>query len=139
MHHKIISVRLVDMDIICDNNLNYINLFRFVVKYMAFREQLFGCVSDMFSCLVIWTLPFGNCVMHASATNTVTNKGFGTACAWTLLCCFGMAVNRQDMKRALMIPDNYFADCCNYFWCTACAAAQDYREAENRYLDQFNR
>ena len=105
---------------------------------MSFREELCGCISDMFSCLVIWTLPFGECVMHASATNSITNKGFGTACAWTLLCCFGMAANRQDIKRQLLMPESYCEDCCIYCWCMPCAAAQDYRESENRYLNQFN-
>ncbi|OMJ68958.1 hypothetical protein SteCoe_33458 [Stentor coeruleus] len=101
---------------------------------MSFQEQLCGCLSDMFSCLIVWYVPFGSCVMHAMATNQITNSGFMESYLISLACCFGMAYNRQKIKKVLMIQGNYFEDCLMYFCCMACATAQDYREAETRYL-----
>ena len=102
---------------------------------MSYSEQLCGCINDMYSCLIglhLW-IP-GQCVLHSIATNQITNKGFGKSCLYSLTCCFGMATNRQEIKRKLHINEAYWEDCCIYLWCMGCAATQDFREAENIYL-----
>ena len=101
---------------------------------MSFAEQLFGCFSDVFSLIVVLNLPFGACVIHSMATNQVTNKGFLRACVYSLACCFGMSANRQEIKKKMNLKETFCEDCLIYLFCTPCAAAQDFREAENRYL-----
>lgn len=102
---------------------------------MSFQEQLCGCFSDIFSCLIVWYVPLGPCIMHSLATNQIANSGFMESYICScLFCCLGMAYNRQKIRKNLMIQGNYFEDCLIYCCCMSCATAQDYREAETRYL-----
>ena len=101
---------------------------------MAFKEQLFGCTNDMFSCLGTFIVKCGPCFVNALATHQITNQGFAKSFFITWLCCFGMSQNRQDIKRKLQIRETYWQDCLIYFFCMSCATAQDYREVENRFL-----
>jgi Cys-rich protein (TIGR01571 family) len=101
---------------------------------MSYSEQLCGCVNDVFSCLICADVPCGTCIVQALATNQATNIGFLRPFVFSLFCCFGMSHNRQQIKRKYNIPETYWEDCLIFLCCAGCAAAQDYRETENRYL-----
>lgn len=101
---------------------------------MSYGEQLCGCFTDMYSCLISAFIPFGACILHSMAVSQLTNRTFLTSCVYSLGCCFGMSANRQKIKKTLRIDEKYWMDCFLYFLCGGCAASQDFREAENRYL-----
>ena len=45
-----------------------------------------------------------------------------------LLCCFGCAANRKELREKLDLEGNYFKDCCIHFWCSCLAAKQEWNE-----------
>lgn len=102
---------------------------------MAFREQLCGCLTDIYSCLIAFYAPCGTCILQGITTNQATNEGFLKSFIISLFCCFGMSFNRQQIKRKYQIPETYWTDCLMYVCCAACGTSQEAREVENRYLE----
>lgn len=101
---------------------------------MSFNEQLCGCLSDVFSCLIAFQVPLGSCILSGLSTNQATNSGFLRAFIISLFCCFGLSFNRQEIKKRYNLEETYWLDCLAYLCCGACMTSQEYREVENRYL-----
>lgn len=100
---------------------------------MSFSEPFCGCLSDLFSCVLVCLCPLGPCVVQASTVEKLTGQPFLNACLLaSLTCCFGQAYNRGLIKQQMGLNKSYFEDCLIYLLCADCAATQEYREVEYR-------
>jgi Cys-rich protein (TIGR01571 family) len=98
-----------------------------------FEEPLFGCFSDLFSCIVAWVVPCGSCYIQASAVSKATEEGmlvpFIMPC---LLACVGGALNRGKIRDKYKYAGSFPLDCLLHWFCTCCAVTQEYREVDRQ-------
>lgn len=98
-----------------------------------FEHALFGCVKDVFSCLIICLVPGGYCIYEGLTVAKATGESCLVAyCCPFLLCCIGAAVNRGKIRDKYIIGGSFCEDCMLHCFCGACAACQEYREVNDR-------
>lgn len=99
----------------------------------SFQEPLFGCFSDLFSCLIAFCCPGGYCYIQASARNKATHEDCLYPYVLPLLfLCVGAAINRKKLREHYSFSGNFASDCLYHFLCGVCAVTQEYREAHKR-------
>jgi Cys-rich protein (TIGR01571 family) len=98
-----------------------------------FEQPLFGCLSDLFSCLIVSFIPGGICFIQASAVNRATGEGmvipFILPC---LAACIGAAINRGKLRDHYKLNGSFVIDCLLHWFCSCCAVTQEYREVNTR-------
>mmetsp|Transcript_1079 Transcript_1079/g.2635 ORF Transcript_1079/g.2635 Transcript_1079/m.2635 type:complete len:106 (+) Transcript_1079:4754-5071(+) len=102
-----------------------------------FEEPLFGCFSDLFSCLVTSCVPFGSCYIQASAVTKATEEGM--LVPFLLPCCFacvGGALNRGKIRDKYKYAGSFILDCVLHWFLTCCAVTQEYREVNRQTRDK---
>ena len=100
---------------------------------MAFQEDLFGCFSDIGSCLWGCLVPCGVVCLQAKAVDKITGNGMVVPCLLLLcLSCIGGAINRGTIRTKLGYKADFLCDCLIWCLCGPCAGCQEYREAKTR-------
>lgn len=100
---------------------------------MSFQEELFGCFSDMASCIWACCIPCGVICLQAKAVDMITGDGMVIPCLLTMcLSCIGGAINRGTIRTKLGIQGSFVSDCLLWWCCGPCAGCQEYREAKKR-------
>ena len=99
-----------------------------------FHETLFGCASDMTSCLIGLCVPCGIVCLQAQAVKTATgdDSAIGPYCIGLCLGAIGGAINRGTIRRSLNMSGSFIGDCCTWCFCPACSACQEFRETKKR-------
>jgi Cys-rich protein (TIGR01571 family) len=95
------------------------------------EETLFGCASDVPSCLLTCLLPGGLCIIQATAVNNATHDGKSVPYILVYcLGCIGGAINRETIRKKLDIEGSLVSSCLTWCCCAECAACQEYREVK---------
>ncbi|OMJ76152.1 hypothetical protein SteCoe_24522 [Stentor coeruleus] len=95
------------------------------------EETLFGCASDIPSCLLTCLLPGGICIIQATTVNNLTHNG--KIFPYILVCCLGCiggAINRETIRNRLEIDGSFVSSCRTWCLYPLCAACQEYREVK---------
>lgn len=98
-----------------------------------FNEDLCGCMVDMTVCLWGCCVPGGTCCMQALAVDKAL--GTGALVPYLLvfcLHCIGGAINRGHIRDRFAIEGSFCNDCVIWWYCSPCAACQEYRETNKR-------
>lgn len=103
------------------------------LKQTEFDQPLFGCSSDIKSCLIVACLPCGGAIAQGLAVKNATGEGFIVPyCMTILLACIGAAINRGQIRNKYNLEGGFINDFCYHMWCHHCASCQEYREVNVR-------
>ncbi|CAG9316977.1 unnamed protein product [Blepharisma stoltei] len=94
--------------------------------------QLFDCFAAPLNCIWACCVPCGICCQQATTTKLIIDQeenaptfAFLFAC---LGCCFGVAYNRQRIRKTLGIGGSYLIDCILAFFLPCCTMVREWRE-----------
>lgn len=117
------------------------------VPVADFKEALFGCTSDLSSCLCVLLVPFGmaitqgKAVSEAAFANGDLGSSFFGPCLLQLCCgCIGATINRGKIRKNMQYDPNCCGDLATNTFCMPCAVCQEGREVKpvfNQHLAEI--